>query len=195
MCVPDLSVGRAIFEDRYGLASLPGGRHPGLGTANRIIPIGGSYIELIAVVDSEEASHNAFGNWVLSHASSVPRVDAICLRTADITEVAHRLGLEPLEMSRLRPDGFRISWILAGLEAMIDRGLPFFVEWKTPDEELPWARPIQHPSGEARLDQVVFHRSDEEILSWTYGAQQVQVEPGEGAISAKIVTTGGVIEV
>jgi hypothetical protein len=43
------------MEGRYGLASIEGGRHPGWGTANRIIPLGDAYIELVTVVDDEEA--------------------------------------------------------------------------------------------------------------------------------------------
>ena len=39
------------IEERHGLTSIQGGRHTGWGTANRIVPLGGSYLELIAVVD------------------------------------------------------------------------------------------------------------------------------------------------
>ena len=38
-----------------GLNVLDGGRHPGLGTANRIIPLGSAYLELLGVVDETEA--------------------------------------------------------------------------------------------------------------------------------------------
>ena len=47
-------------------ASRPyaGGRHPGHGTANRIVPLGSSYIELMAVVDRVEADSSPLGSWV-----------------------------------------------------------------------------------------------------------------------------------
>ena len=59
--VGDLSSAVAKFEARYGLASVDGGRHAGWGTANRIVPLGQTYLELVAVVDPKEAAHSAFG--------------------------------------------------------------------------------------------------------------------------------------
>ncbi len=40
--VDDLDRAAAEVQERYGLASVPGGRHPGWGTANRIVPLGSS---------------------------------------------------------------------------------------------------------------------------------------------------------
>src|SRR4051794_41286944 len=59
--VDDLDTAGAALFDREGLASVPGGRHEGWGTANRIVPLGESYLELIAVVDVEEAEQSEFG--------------------------------------------------------------------------------------------------------------------------------------
>jgi hypothetical protein len=49
--VADLSGAVTEFERRYGVMSVEGGRHTGWGTANRIVPLGDSYLELVAVVD------------------------------------------------------------------------------------------------------------------------------------------------
>jgi hypothetical protein len=38
LAVRDLQAAGSILEDRYGLASIEGGRHPDWGTANRIWP-------------------------------------------------------------------------------------------------------------------------------------------------------------
>src|SRR5437764_15398189 len=54
--VEDLDRAAAGVRERHGLASVPGGRHPGWGTANRIIPLGPSYLELLAVADAAEAA-------------------------------------------------------------------------------------------------------------------------------------------
>ena len=52
--------------ERHGLASLPGGRHPGWGTHNRIVPLGGSYLEIIGVADENEALRDPMGRWLLA---------------------------------------------------------------------------------------------------------------------------------
>src|SRR5262245_53549604 len=51
----DLDHAAARLLKTHGLASLPGGRHPGHGTGNRIVPLGDSYLELMGVVDEVEA--------------------------------------------------------------------------------------------------------------------------------------------
>ena len=56
IAVADLADVAREIEARYGLASVEGGRHPGWGTANRIVPLGETYLELIAVVDEAEAA-------------------------------------------------------------------------------------------------------------------------------------------
>ena len=48
--VRNLDAAQAQFEDRYGLTTIEGGRHPGWGTANRLVPLGAAYLELVTVV-------------------------------------------------------------------------------------------------------------------------------------------------
>ena len=62
--VDDLDEAAAGLFDREGLGSVPGGRHEGWGTANRIVPLGDTYLELIAVVDVDEAEGSEFGRGV-----------------------------------------------------------------------------------------------------------------------------------
>lgn len=61
VCVGNLDEAANNFKERLGLSSVEGGRHPGHGTANRIIPLGGCYIELLAVVDPSEAKNSTAG--------------------------------------------------------------------------------------------------------------------------------------
>ncbi|HEX6547890.1 MAG TPA: VOC family protein, partial [Candidatus Dormibacteraeota bacterium] len=53
--VIDLESAASRLHSEHGLVALPGGRHPGVGTANMIVPLGRTYLELIAVVDADEA--------------------------------------------------------------------------------------------------------------------------------------------
>ena len=81
----DLSRAVSEFEGRYGLVSVEGGRHADWGTANRIVPLGDRYLELVAVVDPAEASQS-FGRWVANARAGQPLGWAV--RTDDLGAVA-----------------------------------------------------------------------------------------------------------
>jgi len=49
IAVPDLGPSVRAVEEQLGMLSLEGGRHPDWGTANRIVPLGEAYLELVAV--------------------------------------------------------------------------------------------------------------------------------------------------
>ena len=93
VCVPDLAEAAREYEEQFGLTSIEGGRHAGHGTANRLIPLGDQYIELVAVVEAKEAKTSAWGTWV-KHRAAVPGADAVCVRTEDIHEVSERRVLQ-----------------------------------------------------------------------------------------------------
>src|SRR5919108_282857 len=56
----DLDAAAARVEAALGIAAAGGGRHDGLGTHNRIVPLGGGYVELLAIADPDEAA----GSWL-----------------------------------------------------------------------------------------------------------------------------------
>src|SRR5207245_6225477 len=102
--VDDLDRAAAEVQERYGLASVPGGRHPGWGTANRIVPLGGSYVELITVVDAEEALQSQFGTAVRTKlADGGDHLFAWCVASDDFDAEIARLRLPAAEGSRQRP--------------------------------------------------------------------------------------------
>ena len=103
--VDDLDAAGAALFDREGLASVPGGRHEGWGTANRIVPLGESYLELIAVVDVEEAEQSEFGRAVRRALTEDQPLVGWVVATDDIDAVAGRLDLEVEEKSREAADG------------------------------------------------------------------------------------------
>ena len=57
----DLDAAAARVEAELGVAAVGGGRHEGLGTHNRIVPLGGGYLELLAIADADESAGSAFG--------------------------------------------------------------------------------------------------------------------------------------
>jgi hypothetical protein len=118
----------AAAAGRLGLEAVAGGRHPGWGTANRIVPLGDAYLELIAVVEPAEAPSSPFGRWV---AASPPGPMGWAVRVEDIEAAAERLGLDLVPGSRAAPDGRRLAWRTAGVErSAAEPALPFFIAWE-----------------------------------------------------------------
>lgn len=150
ICVADLDDAARQFEEEHGVVSVDGGRHPGHGTANRLIPLGESYIELLSVVAPREAKTSPLGTWAL-HRAAVPGADGVCLRTDDLDGVAGRLDLEQMEMSRVTPDGMILGWRLAGLKQALAHQVPFFITWDVPADLHPGRADVVHPAGEVRL--------------------------------------------
>jgi hypothetical protein len=120
----------STLETEHGLKSVEGGRHPGWGTANWIVPLGDSYLELIAVVDEHEAASDAFGRWVAGASTPAGSPVGWAVRPDNFDETAARLELQVEEGSRTRPSGERIEWRSAGIDTAVTRpGLPFFIQW------------------------------------------------------------------
>ncbi|HEY7399041.1 MAG TPA: VOC family protein [Gaiellaceae bacterium] len=131
LAVLDLGDAARELEARYGLASVAGGRHPGWGTENRIVPLGDSYLELVAVADEEEAASTLFGRWVAARRAAPFAPLAWAVRAGDLDAHAARLGLAVEDGERTRPDGTILRWRLAGVaEAEAEPFLPFFIEWE-----------------------------------------------------------------
>jgi hypothetical protein len=112
-----------------GFDVLDGGIHPGIGTANRVIPLGDEYLELLGVVSPSEARENHFGRSLLRAISDGDRLVRWSLRTDAIDEVAARLGISIESRRRQRPDGETLTWRAAGLNlALDDPTTPFFMQ-------------------------------------------------------------------
>jgi hypothetical protein len=145
--VEDLDAADKRFSERFGLASVRGGRHRGWGTANRIIPLGTTYLELVAVVDPEEAGGSDFGRAVLEAVEQREQLVGWAVATDDIEPIARRLDLEVVAGSRTRPDGSTLSWRVAGLARAMEAGaLPLFIQWDGPSELHPGAAEARHRS-------------------------------------------------
>ncbi|MFL5669522.1 MAG: VOC family protein [Chloroflexota bacterium] len=162
--VDDLAAAAAMVEARHGLASIAGGRHPGWGTENRIIPLGEAYLELIAVVEPDVAATSAFGRWIVGAPAGKPLGWAV--RTDVIEAVARRLGLKVTDGSRTTAAGDVLRWRSTGVDiATGEPGLPFFIEWGD-GVPLPGTAPVEHPSGPAALRRLALSVDVERLGSW-----------------------------
>jgi hypothetical protein len=148
--VVDLDAATRHFE-AMGFTVLDGGVHPGLGTANRVIPLGNAYLELLGVVDDETAEANEFGRSLLQKTAGGDRLVRWSIRTERIEEVSERLGLTPEHRRRIRPDGTVLTWRAAGLELSLrEAWLPFFMQWDDP-AQFPGRIAVVHAAGECAL--------------------------------------------
>jgi len=146
LAVSDLDEAGERMHRDHGLASVPGGVHPGWGTGNRIVPLGEDYVELISVVDPDIGRTTALGRALLDlTADGRDRWYAVCLADTELDATAVRLGLRVEPGARTRPDDAELRWRGAGLDDdSRDAWLPFFISWDTPAELYPGRTQIEH---------------------------------------------------
>lgn len=182
-----------LFQD-HGLASVPGGRHTGHGTGNRVVPLGSDYLELMAVVDNREAGESPLGRWAAANTTPGLTPAALCLRSESIAPVAAALGEEPEAMSRTTEDGLELSWDLAGLAGMLGpHRLPFFIEWHCEPADHPGAMAVDHAVKPIGISSVA--HGDLGLTAGLLAAvPQLVVEPHRrGVVSVSIATAAGPI--
>lgn len=121
----DLDVAAARVEASLALTAVAGGRHEGLGTHNRIVPLAdGSFIELLAVADPEEAQRSPLG---AALQATITRGDALCgwaVAVEDVGAVAVRLGTTISTVGRQGMTA-RLTGVL---QSLAEPALPFFIE-------------------------------------------------------------------
>jgi hypothetical protein len=182
--VADLGAAARDFEARHGLASVGGGRHPDWGTANRIVPLGEAYLELVAVVDETEAARSTFGTWVAEAQPSPARPLGWAVRTHTLDDVARRLDLTVSDGSRATRGGRLLRWRLAGVEqAAAEPSLPFFIEWgeRTPP---PGRTPAHHRAGPVEIAQLQLDGDTDRLATWLGGHElPITVRPGPPALT------------
>jgi hypothetical protein len=166
----DLDEAAARFA-AAGFEVVPGGAHEGVGTHNRIVPLGADYIELLAILNPEMAAASPLGRLI---AERIARGDGWIgwgVAVADAAEEAARLGASEFSVRR------RGTGHLAGLlEALTEPFLPFFIQ-REPGE--PGAIERVEVSGDrARLD------------AWLGGAE-LPVEVVDGPPAMLAVTVRG----
>jgi Glyoxalase-like domain len=183
------------FEALYGLRSIPGARHPGWGTANRIVPLGETYLELVAVIDELDAVRAAFGSWVARADRSTPRPLGWAVCTGELDRVASTLGLAVGTGSRITPGGRRLRWRLAGVErAAAEPSLPFFIEWGD-GSAAPARGAVTHPAGRVELARLELRGDADRVANWL-GPHElpIVVRPGSAAVT-RVVLDGPAAEI
>ncbi|MDX1657463.1 MAG: VOC family protein [Nitriliruptorales bacterium] len=192
----DVDATAAWLLEEHGLATAPGGRHEGHGTANVIVPLGPDYLELMYVADPDEARSSPIGRWALEHASDEPSVAALMLRVPAVLPYALRLDLEIAEVQRTRSDGVELAWRLAGLEsAFSDDPRPVFVECLMAPEHHPGRDDAPHRVQPRGIAWAEWGMEASALGRWL-GQHDLDVRPnpalaGPGRIG--VATEGGVV--
>jgi hypothetical protein len=170
----DLDAAAARVEAELGIAAAGGGRHERIGTHNRIVPLGGGYLELLAVADPDEAASSALGRAVQERIAAGEGLMGWAVAVDDVAPIAARLGTE---VSTIARSGLTAS--LTGVaEAMREPALPFFI-----------ARDhgIADPSGAGGpgIAWVEVSGDGERLRDWLGGAElPVRVVPGAPGVPA-----------
>jgi len=163
--VADLDRGIDWVEEKTGVRAVIGGSHPGVGTRNALISLGGRrYLEIIAPdpEQDEYRSHIDVRSFteprIVTWAASATDIEAVAARAR---ETRHRFQ-GPSDGSRARPDGKLLRWRTLDVVAELDRQgidpVPFFIEWAAdsihPAEDSPkgcelLSIEIEHPESAA----------------------------------------------
>jgi len=148
--VPDLEPAVQSYTG-LGFTVVRGGKHP-IGTENALIAFAdGAYLELLAFVVPDPPHP-----WFAALAKGGGLVD-FCLRTDDLGAEIGRFrqaGVElsdPMRLTRERPDGYQLGWLLSFPPADRAGALPFLIDDETPrDERVP--REVAHPNGATGIE-------------------------------------------
>lgn len=156
---PDLDNLTVTFKS-LGFSVADGGRHP-IGSYNRLIGLqDGAYIELLSFYEPSPKHYW----WDAVHSKGGGLID-FCMQTDDIRAdyaVIEAQGVEmsPLVgLSRLRFDGYQLSWLNNEIYGQYQGLIPFIIEDETPREErVPKEK--EHSNGVTGIDTITLAASD-----------------------------------
>jgi Glyoxalase-like domain len=165
--VPDLDRGISWVEQKAGVKAVVGGSHPGVGTRNALLSLGGrQYLEIIA----PDPTQSTFGFRVDLRKLTEPRLVTWAAASTDLDSLARRATAAgqrvrgPRDGSRVTPAGATLKWRSLSVEhdlasADVDP-IPFFIQWAADTTHPSATSPkgcelqsfaIQHPKPEALL--------------------------------------------
>jgi hypothetical protein len=196
--VPDLAQGIELVERRTGVRASFGGQHPGRGTHNALLSLGGrQYLEIIARdPDQRDAPGLLFPGL---EGLSEPRFIAWAVAVKSVADIAKRaraaniVSIGPLDGSRAHSDGSLLTWKTLRIDSPIE-GAPFFIEWRTDA-----AHPSQNSPSGCRLTSFAIEHTDPERISHvlrSLGAEaEAIITPGSRVrMKARLQTPKGEVE-
>jgi hypothetical protein len=132
---PDLDAAVEWMAAAVGVRPSPGGRHPGLGTRNALLDLGGgAYLEIIGVDRDAGAAPDGPRPFGLDELAG-PRLAAWAAKADGIDRRVNRAraaGYDPgpvQPLSRRLPDGSELHWRLTFPGSRPIELVPFLIEW------------------------------------------------------------------
>lgn len=177
--VNDLQKGIEEFERLTGVKAVYGGAHPGRGTHNALVSLGGShYLEILAPNPEDGGDPSWIGD--LKGLASLTPV-GWAARGEDLPALRQALenqGIETGEVrpgARDRPDGTRLAWKTLNFPPSAHALLPFFIEW-----EPATAHPSATSPAGCRLTGFTLEDPNPDALRKPLQAAGLQVDVHEG---------------
>ncbi len=176
----DPDAGAAVLEAQLGLRATGSGRHAALGTFNRLIWLGNSFIELIGVDARKLAEASWVGRPVVQAIDAGGGFAAWAAATARIQAEVPELQAQgsdlsdPIAGERIRPDGRVVRWTLAAAPRLGPLEPPFLIEhdpgaaeW-SPGEQAERAAERHPIGGPVRLDTIELPAADLPLATRNY---------------------------
>ncbi|MEZ5230187.1 MAG: VOC family protein [Acidimicrobiales bacterium] len=200
----DLAWLRRWWDERTGVHAVDGGAHDGRGTRNALVGLAGgvgatTYLELIGPDPEQPTPPEPRSFGIDDLPPEVPTFVTFAVSVDDLESAVATVasvGLTPgpiVAMSRLRPDGVRLSWRLAVPDLAEHGGAqPFLIEWgDTP-------HPSQSLPGGAELLELSVESPASEPLAAMFDALglTIGVTPADRPmLNASIQTPNGVLDI
>jgi hypothetical protein len=192
----DRETGIRWIEERTGVKAVIGGSHPGMGTCNALLSLGGrQYLEIIAP-DPDQAQSTARSQ--LLRTLSTPRLISWAAATGDVETTAKRCRAAGLDVvgpnpgSRQRPDGQMLRWVTLNVQSDLESVIPFFIQWE---------RTATHPATDSppgcRLQTLTFAHPQPARVRETLarmGVDATVTSGPEAALLASVQTPKGALE-
>ena len=188
--VNDLEQAEAVFSQQLGLAVSGGGIHPSGGTANRVIVIGDTYLELLTVRTAAEAQQSmlerlakgdGYLNFVLS--SNDIAADSAAMARRGVPVFGPHAGQLKAANGRVR------GWSRTDVEHPdLTQHYPFLIQHDSAGEErrfrlAGWSAPPEHPLGAKKVLSATIAVADlheaTARFEHTYGLQASEPFTGE----------------
>jgi hypothetical protein len=137
IAVADPDGAAAELEGAVGLRASGGGRHEALGTFNRLVWLGDTYLELIGVFDTTLAAASWVGVPTLRALERGGGLATWALASDDLEADVVRLRADGAQLDgprpgeRTRPDGRTVRWWLAAPPRLGPDEPPFWIEHDT----------------------------------------------------------------